>query len=1300
MNQANQQAPRDIHLLTTDVLLSDLVDGREVMVAAGAAFSLGTDDSRSVLEWYRKNASKWARNLNGDDIEAIIDAAGEKPPAINNDGTISRETHVKRSLRLVRLTAHRFAGLHAYGSSTEAPETFTFVTSKDATLFEGANGSGKTSILNAIVWCLTGEIIRSQRAPEPGSTEFACEITRPDGSVSTHQMSSVTPMPNGNSELPVDGQPIPADTWVELIFADADGTILPPVRRAQTRNSRGKLQEIGPDLDAAGVDPIAWRIATSMPAILPFLSVGSTSHLGQAVARLTGLADLVDLAKHATKAAERISKRSVNEIEQEIDGIANRYGEAREDLEAVISEYNEIGFPGELPSILADDGRERLASIAKHFVDAKAEALTEARTVLGDGFNPEDKSSRDDLEGNIQPAIAELQHIQKLPSFARFLALSADAEEQKKVNDLLETVGREAEVLAELAAAPDRAARARLYALVSVWIHEHEHSHRDHCPLCAGDLRDACDPITGVPVTTHLAEAERDRDLVAQTVAQWASGWHARLTKELPDAIANEVRQELPDRPADLLITAMTTELFATESFKGSLSALADDAALLVKERAAQLPEFQEPTERSMPPNIVELVRELLMLMQRIDRAISFARWRAENRVTLQKFIVALRHGEDGAADADRAIGRRLSRLLSIVESVAPLNKAATLVNRMEARRGEREMKRKRIALCRRAATALELLMPLGALAQTQVDDLRTKLETRTDFWRRAIFLNATTYAPDLTGTVMDAKGTLGLQVGRDGVNAPAQHISNASALRGALFGFFLAFREHVLTQRGGVQTLVLDDPQELLDNDNRERLARGLCQVAGDAQLIVTSHDRKFARCLVAEHREKVEHLSVHPVNGVHPTVFVAPAQEEIVRKRKAFLDNPDNHALAQDYASDMRVYIEGRLGDLFDNIAHPAYASPTKAPTLIPLVDRLRALVNAGTDELFKHPLVKQFVDDHALAEGADARRVLNQSHHDKASIKYMDVKNLDETFSRIRSRVDKLHEQFRLHRWREPLAPAVQENVAVVALRPMASPKINVPIFQDIAAFVKSGVSDASQDMSCETLDDGWFEGKSLYYIRGETLGFAIPSGSVAVVEAEPYPGRDQNLVIARDRNQVFARRLSRSPGSIDISLAALMPDPRQSRPTMTYDESKIRLHRIVGAIFTDMPPPTGKGEATPVDEVTELQTVKVAYRVKEESAIPLALPGQIVLGGEQLTAAQLNSLEGALVAVTLGDGACVFKRLGSRLPGRFSQLLQLETIGGLGSSVVVATEVSEQAHDVPIALSVRRVVGVLY
>lgn len=99
------------------------------------------------------------------------------------------------------------------------------------------------------------------------------------------------------------------------------------------------------------------------------------------------------VAEHASKAAERISKRSVKEIEQDIEGIANRYAEARDDLEAMLSEHSDIAFCGELPAINSVDGRERLTAIAKHFADSKSEALTEARTILGEGFNPEEKSA-------------------------------------------------------------------------------------------------------------------------------------------------------------------------------------------------------------------------------------------------------------------------------------------------------------------------------------------------------------------------------------------------------------------------------------------------------------------------------------------------------------------------------------------------------------------------------------------------------------------------------------------------------------------------------------------------------------------------------------------------------------------------------------------------------------------------------------------------------------------------------------------------------------------------------------------
>lgn len=110
--------------------------------------------------------------------------------------------------------------------------------------------------------------------------------------------------------------------------------------------------------------------------------------------------------------------------------------------------------------------------------------------------------------------------------------------------------------------------------------------------------------------------------------------------------------------------------------------------------------------------------------------------------------------------------------------------------------------------------------------------------------------------------------------------------------------------------------------------------------------------------------------------------------------------------------------------------------------------------------------------------------------------------------------------------------------------------------------------------------------------------------------------------------------------------------------------------------------------------------ELDTVQIAYRVKEDSAIPLALPGQIILGGAELTPAQLDGWEGKLAAVTLADGASIFKRVGGRLPGALGHLRQFETIGGLGSSMVVATEAVSDIGDVPLMISARRVVGVLY
>jgi len=640
----DRRTARDIHLLTTDVLLAVLIGGQAVAVRAGERLWLNSDDARAVLDWYRRNAGKWAGNLTAGDAEAIVDAIGPVPPSIAPaaDAAVSGPA---RTLRLAKMVAHRFAGLHAHGRPTEPPETFTVIPTKAATLFEGANGSGKTSIANAVVWCLTGHLIRSQRAPEAGPTEFPCEVTHGDGSVTTHPMSAVTPMPDVNGDLPANGQPIRADTWVELTFVDGDGTALPPIRRAQGRNARGKLVETPPDLDVIGIDPIAWRIATTMPALLPFLSVGSTSQLGQAVARLTGLADLVDLAKHATKASERIGKRVIKDLEKVLAGTTTRYDEASGDLAGMVAEHAGMAFEATAPAVDDDDAEARLATIVSHFAALKASALAEARDVLGDRFDAEQKAARDDLERGIRPAIEQLQHLKHLPAIARLSALTVSPDETATVIELLAQVGIEAAALAELAASPDKARRAQLYARVSSWMHEHNHPEDGRCPVCVGELAGACDPVSGAAVADHLASAAHDRDLVSQTIAQWSSHWCGELLRRLPAPIAAEAPRDLPASPVDLLQTGMTDDLFSTEGLRGALAALRPDAEKLVAERAATLPTFKNPAERALPPAIARSAAELKTMIARIDRALAFAEWRVANKQPLVDFLHAIRRG-------------------------------------------------------------------------------------------------------------------------------------------------------------------------------------------------------------------------------------------------------------------------------------------------------------------------------------------------------------------------------------------------------------------------------------------------------------------------------------------------------------------------------------------------------------------------------------------------------------------------------------------------------------------------------
>lgn len=1292
-----------IHLLTSDMALAKLIAGRHLSDGQGTYFGLASIEARKIIDWYQRNPQKWASNLMASDAEAIVDRisgefmlpSSQEKPVTAGKGSI---------YRLVKIEAHRFAGIHAYDHHGAAPPSFVFEPEFAVTLFEGWNGSGKTSLVNAVVWCLTGQMLRPQRLPTDGSDEFHCQVDR-EQEASNHQISSVTPLPSSRVIPTATMKFVPADTWVELTFIDPNGATI-SIRRAQSRKSNGKLEEKVTGLDDLPVDAVALHVSTTMPAMLPFLQVGSTSELGLAVAKLTGLSAFVDLAKHANKAKLRISGELTKALNTEIGKIEERYAETKADLEKRIEEFASMAPETPIPELTDIDAKSTLESIKKHFASMKSKGMDHAKLVLGGEFDPENRRHLDDLEGSLGPAIEQLKQIKQLPSIARLAALKLSEGEIQAAREMLDSIHAEAPILAHLVSNPATARRVQLYARVADWLKEHGERHDDNCAVCYGSLVGVVDRATGDLVAAHIQNVAEQAELLSKPIKEWATSWTQKLLQGVSAALRNEIERDLPSAPIDLLRVGIVSDLFRTPGFTGVLKALKPYAEAAAERLLSGLPNFDEPSIQPLPPTIAAHSAPLVEMIQRLERALAFALWCNEHQGSVRGSLIAFRQTEEDSEAGARLedFGRSLSNLTDLVKGVAPISAAIELSDRLATSLADRETKENRRQACAQASNALAEIIPLGGLAQAQVDGLRGKLQGRTTYWRNKIYRSATTFAPALRETAMDAKGVIDISVVRDGVSAPAQHVANASALRASLMGFFLAFREHVLEARGGLALLMLDDPQDLLDQDNRKHLAWTVVRLASaSAQILVATHDSSFARVMVQEGRKErlIQHRSVHPVNIDRSCIDIPLAIDEIDIKRQAFVDAVDSSAHAQDYVSEMRVFLEARIGDLFDDPTYPAFSSPTNAPTLMPLVDRLRGLTNLKDHELFGSHVIKKLCDDPALAEGAEARRILNMAHHkEKTRISYQEVVAIDGDLKRLRGAVELVHEEFRRYRWREPLIAETEVPDNVSPLKPVKVLPFLIPLYPDIAAFAGRLSEAESQDQECEQLSSNWFEDKAFFYIRDETLGFAVPSGAVAIVNNEPVLGRDHNLVIARYKKQIFARRLLKPSNGDGVSLAAEMPDPRRSRPTLQFDQQSVRLYRIAGFIFTQQPPPEGRGEAAEVSAVPELEKVCVGYRVREESAIPLALPGQVILGGAEISASDFDSMVGQIVAISLDSGVSILKRVGNRLPGALGYVRQFETIGGLGDSVVIATELVEGGAELPVMLSARPVIGVLY
>ncbi|SCW96517.1 MULTISPECIES: AAA family ATPase [unclassified Pseudomonas] len=1292
-------ANRPLHLHTLDSLCADLIAGLSVSVGDdGSTFQLKSSASRGVLYWYTKNKTRWAANVQTTDVEAIVDASIADPAPQHTPAHASRSDSPRRFL-LVSIQAHQFAGLHHAGTSQAKPNDFVFEVKSGVTLFEGYNGCGKTSLINAIIWALTGEVLRPQRAPESGSKDFDFEVNES----AIHAAPPVVPLPDPALE-PLATQAIPVNTWVELVFEDQDNQRY-PVRRSLKRAARNVLKEEVSGLDEMGLDPISTRVGTTIPGILPYVQVGSTSALGKAVSELTGMAPLVQLANHAQKAKKKIdgdlSKSKRSELEQSDEA----YIITRSDLMDLIHKHT-LDIEEEAVPLPSDDAtlEAKLDELADQLEMLKSSGLEHAKLVLGDAFDAQDEKQRSDLVKSIAPALSAVGKLSTLPSIARLGGLTKlSNDEAAPIRDFISVVRKEAEELVEIAAEPNKAARVRLYARVAAWMREHPGLHdENNCAVCGHNLEDVVDDITGQKIKDHIGGAAKEGDYAGQTFTTWANHVIGEITTRLPAAIAAEARRDLPENPTSLLRQAVVDELFLDTAFVGSLAPLKQSVAEACDHGLEVFPKFNFTASPELGGGRAEL-EVLNKLIYRVERALAYPEWRKRATSARNSFMAEV----IGQPTAERetvpsSLVGLLQKLQAVVAAIAPVDDAAVKQKRLMAELKKRRSFEQRLKAYGEASLALKECITVGELAEQQVLLLQKRLHSSATAWRQKIYSSAfPTTSLELVDTRMSGSGELQLLVGANRLAAPAQHVSNASALRASLLGFYLAYWQYMLSERGGLQLLLLDDPQELLDGDNRDRLAEATYEIyKANAQLIITTHDTRFALAVARRLQGKpvaFNHQYVHPATASRGTIFLTPSVTRVQAAFDQFKALPDDARAAQDYLAECRIFLEGRMGDLFDDRAYPAAATASFAPTLSDHLGRLRGLIKNPPNELFKSPVIRGFINDHALNDGSPTLGLLNKSHHrDKERIRPQDVSAIKENLERLRKGVERAHEEFRTFNRREPLA-IPSTNLA--ALCPAEVPEFRVFIRASLKAFVRGASVGDSQEVEFEEITSDWFQSKAFFYIRSNTLGFAGPQGSVAIVEIEASAPVDRQIVIARTEKEVFARRLLKPQHSEFVALAAEPPDPRKSPPTQLLHENQVLLHSIVGMFFGSLDfVPSSKNEAVQIPAVPQIQKVQSAYRIKEDSAVPLALPGQIALGGAAIAMEEFDAYLDKYVALHLDDGSSLFKRVGAKLPAPLQHLRQFESIGGLGLADVLAIDCEHNGlRRVMHAVSI---IGVLY
>ncbi len=1187
-----------------------------------ASIQLTTAKQRRLFEYLRKSKVREVKGLPQTFIDGLVAtyvAAGD-PAAANVQQTINPSASGPWKIKALKIKG--FGGVNLWNG-----KPFELEVDSESLLMDGPNSSGKSSLIAAIIWALTGE-----RPRDHGDSSL--EEMKPVFDAQDQQAGAWPPV----AAYPPDLASLksPPNVSVEIVFSNAAGTDV-----SARRQFDGKKTTFSAD-PALQIPTILLEAGLLMPARMPHLRLNEgRGKLTEAVQKLTGLDELIELGRfiqglcHSSRDYLAYKKAELATSNTEFDKQIER---ARTALSPV-----DVTVPSFKPSD-TDDKEGTMAKFGKMLNDKAAELIATVSSDLASDLAFSDPKvqqriivalagAEEDFNSGIAsfPTWKLVETIASaLPKGARAVVRGAAAKAEEALNTAVAYFQKQ-----------QADSKFRLKAAGAHWHDKNLAGPIESCPLCVSSLKDN-------PALRKELEALRSAGEVA-----------TRRLEDNVNAIMADLAEALPPTPRRLLGDKLPRKPRAEteKEYRRKVVEAERYAKVLVKIRAlaegaiATMPvaELADVKERVAPLPTAGAVAERL---DQIDLMCRLAEWHEDHSKAWLDWWAKLTPADGAGDESPLSHLRRLRKSLGEAEPYrigADAMRLSWAQGRTASAIQKEQEKRQEIA------NDLAPLKQLSNLAEAQARNAITELSGRISA------IHSATYIVDrlkFQNTSLDKKtGLIVRGQLADDMRIDATLIANTSWLRGILWAFIHALREEAIEQIGGdvFPVIVLDDPQHTFDSEHRSRWAEHIAKLqktAPGVQILLTTYDELF-----------LSQMNVLGVTGRNAHIcaageefgHIAVLEGDRLDRKWAAAEKTKTPGAAKDYIAAVREFTEGMLKLMLRGI-------DPSIPTAVMGVCREKISELHDADiEPWNRPPFKTLVT--ALAKGRKEIKWMEESHHSGVVFSMNEAGDVEK-------------------HWRETLRPALERGFRIVrdhralhggltalhAFPPSVTlpegykAKVrerSLPLLGTAAALTDGRVADGCVDLTFATGTSLPVELKDhlVFRLTMPTLEPVARAGDLLIVRdhASVTP---LSLVIALHESRILARRLQVADNHNDVAvLTASAINPRLTVAPVVAKLSTLTLKKVVGVLYDS---PKTLGGHVPEGEIVDcggesavtwiLSAARGLVEISGHSAEPMALDKQFLIIGDPVSLKDAEKkLNGRPVIAEASDHDRYFKRL---------------------------------------------------